>query len=222
MTNNLKIAISFISGLIVGGVVTKVVVDKKHEKEDHDKYLSLVEYYESDRDGIPENPVLVDDEGGLPEFQQVNGTLLEKYKQPSLKELSKRLSQHNIDYTSYSKKKRAEDLAGVIEVEKLDLIKPDASSFVIMDFDTDEVPHGYEEESFSLYTDSVLTDSYGDIVEHDDIMLSVGFESLATLLREQAGVVMYVKNTANRTLYEITKEDMSYAEAYHNGPEEES
>lgn len=221
MTVNLKIAISFITGLFVGGVVTKIVVDKKHEKEDHERYTSLVEYYESDREDIPENPVLGEPEQE-PEFQQVNGALLEKYKQPSLEEIRKRLDQHNIDYTSYSKKKRASDLEGAIEVEKLDLIKPDASSFVIMDFDTDEVPHGYEEESFSLYTDSVLTDSYGDIVEHDDIMLSVGFESLATLIREQAGVVMYVKNTANRTLYEITKEDMTYAEAYHNGPEEES
>ena len=220
MSNNLKMVIAFVSGAFVGGVITKIVVDKKHEKEDHERYTSLVEYYESDREDIPENPVLSVEEDGS-EFEQVNGTLLEKYKQPSLKELAKRLEQHNIDYTSYSKKKRASDLEDSANIEKLDLIKPDESSFQILDFDIDEVPHGYESEAYSLYADGVLTDSYGEVVEYDDQVQSVGVESVQTLMREQAGIVMYVKNTANRTLYEITKEDMTYEQAYHNGPEEE-
>ena len=87
------------------------------------------------------------------------------------------------------------------DVEKPYVISPD--EFGEMD--------DYETESLTLYSDGVLADDTGNII--DDVEGIVGKESL-TKFGEYEDDSVFVRNDARKCDYEILADDMTYDEAY--------
>lgn len=216
MNNYVKLAIAFLAGAATGSVITKIVIEKKKEEEFSERYESLVEYYSSEPESVPDDAVVSDVIKN--EYEIKDGVYLEKYKNPGSGALKEKLARLNVDYTAYSKEKRQEELDADLELQKLQPIDPQPSDFVRMDFNMEnvEIPHGYESASWSVYTDGVVVDDYGEIVDREDIDFAVGAININYFLGCEEEV-MYIKNTANQTLYEITKEPMTYSEAYSSG-----
>lgn len=216
MNNYVKLAIAFVAGAATGSIVTKIVIERKKEEEFSERYESLVEYYSSEPESVPDDAVISDVVKN--EYEVKNGVYLEKYKKPGSEALKEKLARLNVDYTSYSKEKRQAELDADLELQKLQPIDPQPSSFVKMNFNDEdvEIPHEFESASWSVYTDGVVVDDYGEIVDREDIDFAVGVVNINYFLGCEEEV-LYIKNTANQTFYEITKEPMTYTEAYSSG-----
>ena len=174
MNNYVKLAIAFVAGAATGSIVTKIVIERKKEEEFSERYESLVEYYSSEPESVPDDAVISDVVKN--EYEVKNGVYLEKYKKPGSEALKEKLARLNVDYTSYSKEKRQAELDADLELQKLQPIDPQPSSFVKMNFNDEdvEIPHEFESASWSVYTDGVVVDDYGEIVDREDIDFAVG------------------------------------------------
>jgi len=218
MTNNIKIIIGFVSGGAIGSLITKEILSRKHDEELKEVYQSAIDYYSTHPEEYPDEPVL--SKHIQNEYESIKGMVMEKYKQPDLKDLQAEIHPPT-DYSNYSKHTQVETPDKELELVKLDPLCPTESSFTRLNPDEDsfDIPHGYEEEVYILYSDGVLSDSYGDVVEN--IGYTIGEGNLNYFKNSTDDSVMYIQNEATHTVYEVTREDMSYADAYSAGPPED-
>lgn len=218
MTSNTKMVIGFISGGLIGSLITKEILDKKHDEELKEVYQSAIDYYSTHPEDYPDEPVL--SQHIQNDYESLKGMVMEKYKQPDLKDLQASIHPPT-DYSTYSKVPTVETTDKELELVKMDPLCPTESSFIRLypDEDSFEVPHGYEEEVYILYSDGVLADSYGDVIEN--IGFTIGEGNLNYFKNNLVDSVMYIQNEATHILYEVTREEMSYADAYSAGPPED-
>lgn len=97
----------------------------------------------------------------------------------------------------------------VNEHDKPRVISPD-------DFGDNE---DYETVSLTLYSDGVLENDFGEIIEEDDIENTIGKESL-NRFGEFEDDAVYVINDALETYYEILADVRTYNEAYSEDSDE--
>lgn len=191
----------FAVGAGIGSSVTWYITKTKYEKIANEEIQSVKEHYKNKELG----------ERLIEGFKAgVEGVEAEIEKTDVGKDVRETLGIQSPgeEYKSYTKKylssqdeKPKNEKEEEEDVEKPYVISPD--EFGEMD--------GYETESLTLYSDKVLTDDFGDII--DDVDGLVGKDSLNRFGEYEEDTV-FVRNDARKCDYEILADSMTYKEAY--------
>ena len=180
----------FAAGAAIGSAVTYKFIKEKYERIAQEEIDSVKEKY-SER--AERNEHLEKLEDGLKKTIDTMQQQIDAYEHADLV--------RDAGYTNYAK---AEPV--VSRVDKPYTIEYD-------DYDTLD---DYESEELMYYSDGVLADYYGNIV--DDVDDLVGQDNLQVLIDDDDVDCLYIRNDSRRFDYEILYDLRTYSEVYPDGP----
>ena len=192
----------FAVGAGIGSSVTWYIAKTKYEKIANEEIQSVKEHYKNKELGEKFVEGLKDGVEGI-EADIENADLGEDDVREALG-----IQSPAEEYKSYTKKylSSQDEKPKHKEEEEEDVEKP----YVISPDEFGEID-GYETESLTLYSDKVLADDFGDII--DDVDGIVGRDSLNRFGEYEEDTV-FVRNDARKCDYEILADSMTYKEAY--------
>lgn len=190
---------TFVTGLVIGSVVTYVVVKDKFEKIAQEEIDSVKEVF----------------------GRRVEKEADKKVEKIAEKEVEKIRKEYNDygsltkNYTSYSKNETEEDDCAQVEDEDgVELFEVERASdsdrpYVIdpWDFGGEE---GYDTVTLNYYADDVLTDSDNNVIEDEDIDDFVGAD-FAEHFGEYEKDCVCVRNDRLKIDYEICRDIIKYS-----------
>lgn len=179
----------FITGAAIGSVVTWKILETKFEQKVQEEIELTKEYY-SQKDP---NPV---ENEKLDELEDAPDEYYEGCEKKEYEGMVEKLNYTNYSNTSKKENKKEED-----EVEKPYVIPPDE----IGDLDD------YEYEELTYYTDGIVADDFGNIV--DDIDNTIGAD-FADHYGEYEEDTVYIRNDAKMTEYAVMRDYRKYSEVY--------
>lgn len=194
---NMKNFFTFVTGLVIGSVVTYVVVKDKFEKIAQEEIDSVKEVF----------------------GRRVEKEADKKVEKIAEKEVEKIRKEYNDygsltkNYTSYSKNETEEDDCAQVEdgVELFEVERASNSDrpYVIdpWDFGGEE---GYDTVTLNYYADDVLTDSDNNVIEDEDIDDFVG-ANFAEHFGEYEKDCVCVRNDRLKIDYEICRDIIKYS-----------
>lgn len=191
----------FAVGAGIGSSVTWYIAKTKYEKIANEEIQSVKEHYKNKESGERLVEGLID---GIEEVEaDIEKADLGKDVRESLG-----IQSPGEEYKSYTKKylSSQNEKPKHKEEEEEDVEKP----YVISPDEFGEMD-GYETESLTLYSDKVLADDFGAII--DDVDGIVGRDSLNRFGEYEEDTV-FVRNDARKCDYEILADSMTYKEAY--------
>lgn len=188
---------TFVTGLVIGSVVTYVVVKDKFEKIAQEEIDSVKEVF----------------------GRRVEKEADKKVEKIAEKEVEKIRKEYNDygsltkNYTSYSKNETEEDDCAQVE-DGIELFEVERASnsdrpYVIdpWDFGGEE---GYDTVTLNYYADDVLTDSDNNVIEDEDIDDFVGAD-FAEHFGEYEKDCVCVRNDRLKIDYEICRDIIKYS-----------
>lgn len=189
---------TFVTGLVIGSVVTYVVVKDKFEKIAQEEIDSVKEVF----------------------GRRVEKEADKKVEKIAEKEVEKIRKEYNDygsltkNYTSYSKNETEEDDCAQVEDDGVELFEVERASdsdrpYVIdpWDFGGEE---GYDTVTLNYYADDVLTDSDNNVIEDEDIDDFVGAD-FAEHFGEYEKDCVCVRNDRLKIDYEICRDIIKYS-----------
>lgn len=184
--------IIFAAGATIGSVVTWKLLETKFEQKVQEEIELTKEYYsKKDAETVVEKDI--------PEPEEAPDEYYEEKPMTEKEEYNKLVGQLN--YTNYSNTNKKEEKKEVDEVEKPYVIPPEEFG----DFDE------YEQEELTYYTDGIVADDFGNIV--DDIDGTIG-EDFADHYGEYEEDSVYIRNDAKMTEYAVLRDYRRYSEAF--------
>ena len=182
--------VMFAVGAAIGSAVTWKFVKTKYEQIAQEEIDSVKETYSKRAESDEQLEKL---ESGL---------------KKTIDNMQKQIDAHehadivkNAGYTDYAITERK-----VIEVDRPYVIDQD-------EYDTLD---DYESEELLYYSDRVLADYYGNIV--DDVDDMVGLDNLKILIEDDDVDCVYIRNDSRRFDYEVLLDLRPYSEVYPKGP----
>ena len=184
--------IIFAAGATIGSVVTWKLLETKFEQKVQEETELTKEYYsKKDAETVVEKDI--------PEPEEAPDEYYEEKPMTEKEEYNKLVGQLN--YTNYSNTNKKEEKKEVDEVEKPYVIPPEEFG----DFDE------YEQEELTYYTDGIVADDFGNII--DDIDGTIG-EDFADHYGEYEEDSVYIRNDAKMTEYAVLRDYRRYSEAF--------
>lgn len=190
--------VAFTLGAAAGAVVAWKMLKTRYERQTREEIDSVIEFYKN-RQSVPVT-------GDTESHSEVEETTEESEEDPAVvkkkenyKEYLTTIRENNYaDYSDSVIKKKVEER---ITMDRPYVISPD--EFGEMD--------GYETETLIFYSDRVLTDEMGNLVE--DVNELVNSDSL-TRFGEYEDDAVHVRNDHMRTDYEILRDERRYRDVY--------
>lgn len=182
--------VMFAVGAAVGSAVTWKFVKTKYERIAQEEIESVKETYSKRAESDEQLEKL---ENGLKKTIDNMQKQIDAYEHANLVRDS--------GYTNYA----------VTERKVIDVDRP-----YVIDQDEYDTLDDYESEELLYYSDGVLADYYGDIV--DDVDDMVGLDNLKILMEDDDVDSVYIRNDSRRFDYEVLLDLRSYSEAHPNGP----
>lgn len=199
MRTSISVAISFTVGAISGCMVTYYLL-KKHFKEIADTEIeSVKKAFEGYNPDYSDENTISESSECKKERYESDGDYPDKTVMEYLNTVKKAGYAGKTDYTSFYL--RTED----------DTSEMTKEPYVISPDDFDEI--GYDVVSLTYYSDGVLANTDGDVV--DDVDELIGNDSLSHFGEYEEDSV-FVRNDLLKTDFEILKDPCSYCEAYGN------
>lgn len=200
MNTKIKIGLGFVSGLAVGGTAVYLYLKDKMDKEiteARDFYLSEVRDHKHEDSEHEDSDIPKEESEDLHEDEIIMGTDEngEAYyaPKPTLETYERVLNM-----AKYKAKEEEKEEMANKKSKPTDYIYPIAEE----DFDT----IGFEVESLDYYSDDVLIDEDGDIV--DDPVSKIG--SAITTLENGVEDIVYVRDDYSEIDYEIIRDPRPY------------
>lgn len=188
---------TFVTGLVIGSVVTYVVVKDKFEKIAQEEIDSVKEVFRR-------------------RVEKEADKKVEKIAEKEVEKIRKEYNDYGSltkNYTSYSKNETEEDDCAQVEdgVELFEVERASNSDrpYVIdpWDFGGEE---GYDTVTLNYYADDVLTDSDNNVIEDEDIDDFVGAD-FAEHFGEYEKDCVCVRNDRLKIDYEICRDIIKYS-----------
>lgn len=176
-------ALCVILGSIVGSGVTYILMRKKCEQEINEEVKLMKEHYEEKYGNKTELA------------KKVEKPVKEQEDKPDVvvADLSKKQNKERVDYSGTNNRKE-ERMISLITSERFDNEEPD-----------------YEKITLTYYeNDSILADSYGDVVEIESSIGPKGIEYFSLLHQD----VIYIRNSRLKIDYEVVLEHSKYGDFY--------
>lgn len=189
MNSTLNKIIMFTAGALVGSAVTWKIVKTKYEQLIDEEIESVKESY-----GRLYKKNDEADEKESESKTEVNSTKKTLEKDRTEYESIVSTAGYKVNNEEYGKKE-----------EKNDMDRP----YVIPPEEFKET--GYEERYLTLYTDGVLEDDFGDVINPDDIDDLVGVANLERI-GEYEDDLLHVRNEYEECDFEISKDYRSFSE----------
>lgn len=198
----------FISGALVGGVITGYVMKTKYEQIIEEEIKSVKDTYK-DRCGISEEFIARKEHR---EEDLIENCDVEKVATVTdIKEYNENKKDgKKVDYTRYHKATVHKDIDGTFS-EYNEIISEEIEVFIPPTLiDEEEVGmHGYDMKVLTYYSDGILADESDTIL---DIDTYIGLDN-SKLFDENPGCQsMFVRNERNGIDYEIQRDDMSWSD----------
>lgn len=194
MNSILNNVIVFAAGAVVGGLVTWKIVDSKYRQTINDEIEAIKEDYDKRLDAkITIAKSQFDDKPDLQEY----ASMINRYG-------------HSINENEedYEIKHNREDDEVVESMQKgIYVISPD-------DFDEFD---DYESEDYTYYSDGILADEYGNIIEDVDETVGADF---ASHFGEYSRDAVHIRNEWLECDYEICKDLRNYYDVFPDMMEE--
>ena len=182
----------FIAGAGIGSAVTYKLLEAKFEQKVKEEIELTKEYYSNKNDSVDET--IPDPEEAPDEYYEE-----EKPTEEEKKEYGNVVK--NLNYTNYSNINKENDIKEVDDVEMPYVIPPEE----LGDFDD------YEQEELTYYTDGVVADDFGNIVE--DIEGTIGAD-FADHYGEYEEDSVYIRNDAKKCEYAVLRDYRRYSDVY--------
>lgn len=182
--------VMFAVGAAIGSAVTWKFVKTKYEQIAQEEIDSVKETYSKRAESEAQLEKL---EHGLKK------TIDDMQKQIDANEHADII--RNAGYTDYA----------ITERKVIDVDRP-----YVIDEDEYDTLDDYESEELLYYSDGVLADYYGDVV--DDVDDMVGLDNLKVLVEDDDVDSVYIRNDARRFDYEVLFDLRPYSEAHPSDP----
>lgn len=182
----------FIAGAGIGSAVTYKLLETKFEQKVKEEIELTKEYYLNKGDSVEED---------IPDPEEVPDEYYEEYKPTEEEKKEYGDVVDKLSYTNYSKINKENDIKEVDDVEMPYVIPPEEFG----DFDD------YEQEELTYYTDGVVADDFGNIVE--DIEGTIGAD-FADHYGEYEEDSVYIRNDAKKCEYAVLRDYRRYSEVY--------
>lgn len=182
--------VMFAVGAAIGSAVTWKFVKTKYEQIAQEEIDSVKEIYSKRAESEEQLEKL---ENGLKKTIDNMQKQIDAYEHADVV--------RNAGYTNYA----------ITERKVIDVDRP-----YVIDQDEYDTLDDYESEELLYYSDKVLADYYGNIV--DDVDDMVGLDNLKILIEDDDVDSVYIRNDARRFDYEVLFDLRSYSEAYPSGP----
>lgn len=203
--------IAFMVGAVTGVASTMFYFKNKYAAKAEKAIAEAVDFY----CGEDSEDCDSDEDDYIPEYQGM-------IKKPDLMSLAPLVDRKIIDYDKYSQVENQQYMSPKERLAKNqeEMEKHfEVSDFHVVENNEDlDFPDEYANECLVLYTDGILADSYGSIVQDVDYLVG---QSNVNYFLNDADEIMYIQNDTVRTVYEITKDVKSYSDEYGNGGGEE-
>ena len=189
--NKAYAAAGFVLGALVGSGIAYYICKKKYENLANEEFKARRKEASEKRqeEKKEEAPEPVGDK---------QASIRSIHEKPNIMEYAERISKEG--YTDYS---------GTKEVTKR-VIEPDSIPYVIPPETFDEGKYdGFEQISLTYYADGVVADDADDMLEDAE---SIVGDDFAEHYGDYEEDVVYVRNEARRTDYEICKDNRTYEE----------
>lgn len=196
MNSKLQNLIFFVTGVTIGSVATKIVLDKKYNKIIDEKVeeetRSIKEVFERDKE----------------KFEEMKRDLKENYREENRQQVKEYVNK----VTSYG---YSSDVSNVTNRYKT---YNDDTEIISSADSMDEAYNNYEHESLSYYADGVLATTNGDeMITEQEADQTIGRDIFYNL-RDHFGEypddpdTVYVRNDENQIIYEIFRDSRTYME----------
>lgn len=182
----------FIAGAAIGSVVTWKILENKFEQKVKEEIELTKEYY-SKKD---ENTATEDES----ELKNAPDEYYEEKKPTGEKQIYENMV-GKLNYTNYSNTSSKERVKEDDDVEKPYVIPPEEFG----DFDD------YEQEELTYYTDGIVADDFGNIVEDIDDTIGADFADHYGEYEEDS---VYIRNDSKMTEYAVLRDYRKYSEVY--------
>ena len=198
MNNKIINFVAFSLGAAAGAAVAWKVLKIRYEKQTREEIDSVIEYYKEKYSEKTTDVETRDEVEETSEDESEEDPIIEE-KKANYREYLTTLREHN--YTNYSDSTIEKKVEAKIAMDRPYVISPD--EFGEMD--------GYETETLIFFSDRVLTDEMGNLVE--DVNELINSDSL-TRFGEYEEDAVHVRNDNMRTDYEILRDERRYRDVY--------
>lgn len=195
MKETIKYIVTFTVGAGIGSAVMWKLIKDRYERIANEEIESVKEAFTPKKEVEPE--AVEEEKSSIDELEKVK----------ELASFSRMTDK--VGYTNYSDLNQEKEGTSTV-IESVDIEIEDYQHIIDED-DFGELV-GYDYESLTLYTDGVLADEQGEIVEN--IEATVGSDALDRLKNDPDQTCIYVRNDNLDCDYEIFKEDERYADIY--------
>lgn len=198
MSNKFNYFVAFSLGAAAGAVVAWKMLKTKYEQQTREEIDSVIEYYKerySEKTDTDDHAEVKDESEDEPDEDPAVTERKTEYKD-YLTTIRSNSYAHR-DYSSDAIEKKVEER---IEMDKPYVIAPD-------EFGEHD---GYETETLIFYSDRVLTDEMGNLVE--EVEKTIG--DALTHFGEYEDDSVHVRNDLMRTDYEILRDESRYRDIW--------
>lgn len=200
MSNKFNYFVAFSLGAAAGAVVAWKMLKTRYEQQTREEIDSVIEYYKekySEKTDTDDRAEVKDEAEAEDESDEDPVVAERKTEYKDYLTTIRSNSYAHRDYSNNTIEKKAEER---IEMDKPYVIAPDEFG----EFD------GYETETLIFYSDRVLTDEMGNLVE--DVSGTIG--DALTHFGEYEDDSVHVRNDLMRTDYEILRDESRYRDIW--------